>query len=243
MSFDALAWAAKQNTGSSGTKLVLLGLAECASRGHGHAFPSIAALVEFTCLDRKSVMGNLEKLQADGFITDTGKRVGRTGQIKVYQLNLEESQKRDASTVPEAAPLKSTVFPPKSTENGTRNQSEPVSVAKATAPDPAKLLIDLGVSVLTERGIAEPRARSLIGKWRKAKGDGPVLQALLDCRSKSISEPVEWLEKSLGGLSGFVSKSGYEYRGDLESILRQAEKRADWDTYWAVKTAMSKEAA
>lgn len=120
MSFDALAWAAKQNTGSSGTKLVLLGLAECADRQHGLAFPSISSLVEFSCLDRKSVIANLDKLEAGGFISDTGRKVGRTGQIKVYQLHLEAipktepSQKRNSSD-----------FPAKGPKNGTRNKSEP----------------------------------------------------------------------------------------------------------------------
>jgi hypothetical protein len=127
VSFDALAWAAKQATGSSGTKLVLLGLAECADRSHSLAFPSIAALVEFTSLDRKSVISNLSKLEAAGYITDTGRKVGRTGQIKVYQINVptvpetEPSQKRNRSG-----------NSGKSTGNGTRNLSEPDQEAKAS---------------------------------------------------------------------------------------------------------------
>jgi hypothetical protein len=238
VSFDALAWAAKQNTGSSGTKLVLLGLAECASRGQGLAFPSIAELVEFSSLDRKSVMGNLDKLEEGGFITDTGRRVGRTGQIKVYQVNVQESQNRDTSqTVPKAEPLKSTAFPPKSTENGTRNKSEPVSVAKATgAADLAKQLFDIGVELLAESERSPKEARSLIGMWRKDHGDGKVLAALLDCQNRAISDPVEWLQKRLGGVK-YVSASGYEYRGDLDAVIREAERRADWGTYWAAKTA------
>lgn len=128
MSFDSLAWAAKQSPGSSGTKLVLLGLAECADRTHHLAFPSIAALVEFCCLDRKSVIANLSKLEAAGLIADTGRRVGRTGQIKVYQLNLE--------TIPKAEPYQKrndTGNDAKGPKNGTRNKSEPVSEAKASS--------------------------------------------------------------------------------------------------------------
>lgn len=122
MSFDALAWAAKQNTGSSGTKLVLLGLAECADRSHALAFPSVAALVEFSSLDRKSVIGNLTKLEESGFIRDTGRKVGKTGQIKVYQLIIE--------TVPEKVSQKrnSSDFSGNSPKNGTRNKSEPVII-------------------------------------------------------------------------------------------------------------------
>jgi len=101
MSFDALAWAAKQSPGSSAAKLVLLGLAECASRPDGLAFPSIAALVEFSCLDRKTVIAQLDRLEASGLISDTGRRAGKSQRIKVYLLHLEtvpktgSSQKRD----------------------------------------------------------------------------------------------------------------------------------------------------
>lgn len=133
MSFDALSWAAKQRPGSSGAKLVLLGLAECANRTDARAFPSLAELVEFSSLDRKSVIANLDKLEAGGFIRDTGERVGRTRQIKVYTLSLQ--------SVPETEPSQkrnSTVNSAKSTKNGTRNLSEPTpSEAKASSGDGA----------------------------------------------------------------------------------------------------------
>jgi pyocin large subunit-like protein len=132
VSFDALSWAAKQSPGSSGAKLVLLGLAECAHRKDGRAFPSLAELVEFSSLNRKSVIANLDKLEAGGFIVDTGERVGRTKQVKVYALRLER--------VPEVEPSQKrngTVYSAKSPKNGTRNLSEPitpVSSNEETAP-------------------------------------------------------------------------------------------------------------
>lgn len=103
MSFDALAWAAKCNPGTAAKKLVLLGLAECAGREDCASFPSLAALVEFSSLNRKTVIAALDALASDGFISETGERTGRTGQIKVYRLNLgtvpktEQSQKRNSS--------------------------------------------------------------------------------------------------------------------------------------------------
>lgn len=100
--------------------------------------------------------------------------------------------------------------------------------------DPLKEIFDIGVALLTSSGQTEKQARTLIGKWRKEKGEAKVLPALLDCRNRAISNPVEWLEKRFQG-GRYVSASGYEYRGDDESVLRQAEKRADWNTYWAIK--------
>src|SRR5574343_869545 len=80
MSFDALAWAGRCNPGSPALKLVLLGLAECAQRESCKAWPSIAALAEFTCLNRKTIIAALDTLAARGFISETGERQGRTGQ-------------------------------------------------------------------------------------------------------------------------------------------------------------------
>jgi hypothetical protein len=111
------------------------------------------------------------------------------------------------------------------------------SEAKASGgepPDPVKQVIDLGVALLTSTGTPEKQARSLVGKWRKAKGDGPVLTALIDCRARAIAEPIEWLEKRLKS-AAYISPSGYEYRGDVDAVIREAEKRADWGTYWQAK--------
>lgn len=115
----------------------------------------------------------------------------------------------------------------------------PTSVDKSTAgkpaPDPVKVLFDLGVEILMGAGQTEAKARSLIGKWRKEqRDDAKVLAAFIEARGKSVSEPVEWLTKRLAKAS-FVSDSGYEYRGSLEQIRREAEKRNDMGTYWRVQ--------
>jgi uncharacterized protein YdaU (DUF1376 family) len=102
-------------------------------------------------------------------------------------------------------------------------------------PDPLKDLIDLGVSLLVGADHTEKQARSLVGKWRKDHGDEKVLSVLLTCKTKAIANPVEWVTKSLSGSSGYVSASGFQYRGSEDDVLRQAERRADWDTYWKIK--------
>lgn len=118
--------------------------------------------------------------------------------------------------------------PPK--DNSKPPSSEPNGSGGAAA-DPVKELFDLGVSILTATGQTEKQARSLIGKWRKAKGDGEVLTGLIDSRGKS--NPVEWLEKRFKGVS-YTSESGYQYRGDRDAVKREAERRHDMGTYWKI---------
>jgi hypothetical protein len=64
-------------------------------------------------------------------------------------------------------------------------------------PNPVKDLFDLGVSLLTAQGQNEKQARSLIGKWRQGRNDGDVAAALLEARTRSISNLVEWMPKRL----------------------------------------------
>lgn len=89
-------WAAEQLTPCSADKLVLIGLAYCADHRTMLAHPSVPALVEFASLERKRVMSSLARLTACGWIEDTGERVGKTRQVKVWRLRVERSPIRDA---------------------------------------------------------------------------------------------------------------------------------------------------
>jgi hypothetical protein len=112
VSFQAFAWAVKTHPGSAADKLVLLGLADRHNTEHDAAYPSAAWLVEFSGLDRKTVLASLGRLQSSGLIEDTGKRVGKTKQIRVFKLAMEmvpkteQSQKRNGSGFPSEASQK-----------------------------------------------------------------------------------------------------------------------------------------
>lgn len=88
MSFAALTWAATQDTGNMAAKMALLALANWAD-GDGRAFPSTAALASFGSMDVKTAIAAVARLEALGFISDTGERRGRTRQIKVYALHID----------------------------------------------------------------------------------------------------------------------------------------------------------
>jgi len=97
VSFAALAWASKQNVGRASDKLILLAYADRHNEETGCAYPSIAALCEFSCLDRKTVIASVGRLEALGLLTETGDRVGNTKQIKVYSVNIGTVPKTELS--------------------------------------------------------------------------------------------------------------------------------------------------
>lgn len=101
-------------------------------------------------------------------------------------------------------------LPRKSAESGESAETrrppkeniKPPAVSDETGgepPDPIKDLFDVGVSILKASGHDERHARSIIGKWRKTHSDGEVLAALVDCRTRAITNPVEWMPRRLNG--------------------------------------------
>jgi hypothetical protein len=123
MSNEALDWALEQQIPRSAAKFVLVVFANHAKR-HAAFDGQVAwlgneALQAATALDRKTIILAMKDLRDRGFLVDTGKRKGSTGQCVVYQLKmpkngtLKEAQKRDAlleETVP--------ITEPKSPKNG-----------------------------------------------------------------------------------------------------------------------------
>lgn len=66
----------------SADKLLLIMVARSADRS-GVASPTHKRLMRETSLDRKTVIRGLQRLCADGFLSDIGRR-GDTGQVVVY---------------------------------------------------------------------------------------------------------------------------------------------------------------
>lgn len=162
------------------------------------------------------------------FVAEKSKQNADAANTRWEANRLKNNDVDNANAVPKPCGNDAPPPPPKKSSEANASGGEP--------PDPVKELFDVGVSVLTASGQSEKEARSLIGKWRKdTKDDGQVLAALLDCRTKCISSPVEWLTKRFKGTSGYVSASGFQYRGGPEEVMRQAHKRADWDIYWQVQ--------
>lgn len=95
----------------------------------------------------------------------------------------------NATSIPEAMPNE--CAPP-----------SPYSVSKDTGQspsDPAKLLFDAGVKLLTDTGQTEKSARALLGKWRGQVGDDEVRVAIAEATIANISDTVPYLTKRFAG--------------------------------------------
>lgn len=101
MSIEAVGWAFKQAIRPSARKFVLVALADNAG-DTWEAWPANETICNKTGQDRKTVIRALAELERAGVIKDTGKRMGSTGQVKVWRLirTSEESRKREPSKGP-----------------------------------------------------------------------------------------------------------------------------------------------
>lgn len=137
-----------------------------------------------------------------------------------------------AQVVPFPPPTGSEIAPQRKEGGGRREESlEPDGSNGAGAPAPAST-IDLkaavfsaGVPILTAAGQTDRNARSMIGKWRQAHGDGAVLDALSAAAAERPSDPIPWinraLEKRYGNNGSNGSLRGARPDPSLD-LLRQA---------------------
>jgi hypothetical protein len=103
-----------------------------------------------------------------------------------------------------------------------KDNSNPHSVPDGTdgePSDPVKQLFDLGVKLLKSQGHSEPKARSIIGSWRKGRSPGEVVAALVDAKTGAVSNLVEWMPKRLGRANG-----GQRDHADI--VLEETARRA-----------------
>lgn len=130
MSWAALAWAGKCKPGSASRKLVLFALADRHNEEVDGAYPSIAWMVEFTGLNRKTIITCLAELEAQGLISDTGDRRGDTRQIKLYRLHLE--------TIPKAEQSQKRNSSEKYAEQSQKRDTDTVRTSSSTKASPSK---------------------------------------------------------------------------------------------------------
>lgn len=81
MSFEAMAWAVKQETANSGQKLVLMILADYANSETGQCNPSHTKLADKCCMSVASIKRHIDDLEGLGFLK----------KVNVYKDNIQKS--------------------------------------------------------------------------------------------------------------------------------------------------------
>lgn len=209
MSVEAITWALAQPISHSSAKFVLVVLANCASGDGNVAYPSSAYLSEATGQDRKTVLANLQRLRELGFITDTGKRVGSTKQVVVYQLNtsengtVQEPLKRNSTengTVPKTDgnstvfPVKQSRFSAKQSQKRDTEPSEPSCNRKSNRQ--SKRASGQGADRFDEFWAAYPGSAAkpqCLAKW-KSKGLDALANAILADIANKKANDRRWLD-------------------------------------------------
>jgi hypothetical protein len=85
MSFQAMAWAISQEIPRTCEKFLLVMLANYADQ-KGYCYPSVDKLSIELSQDRKTIIRSIKSLIEVGLLKDSGRRVGRTKGVIVYQL-------------------------------------------------------------------------------------------------------------------------------------------------------------
>lgn len=91
MSYQAVNWALAQDVRHSAAKFLLVVMAHHADKNTWESFLAVKRLAQCTGQDRKTVIVNIARLVSEGFLIDTKRKVGETGQIPVYLLNSTKS--------------------------------------------------------------------------------------------------------------------------------------------------------
>ena len=101
----------------------------------------------------------------------------------------------------------------------TRSQSSVSNETGVPPPkiDPIKRLFDSGVALLERHGTPPPKARSLIGKWRREAGDDGAQRLIDSADSGQVAEPVEWITAA-------IRNGEHKRMGELSSLFAHAER-------------------
>lgn len=159
MSYQAVTWALKQPIQHSPAKFVLVALAhfhQVVERNADEpmrAWASTTTLAQATGQDRKTVLANIQRLLAMGYLIDTGEREGQTKSVVIYVLAEPQSSteigttkqtRKPSKAVPKLEPLSSPNFSheaiPKpeqlsDTETGTASAGEAVPIFPTSSPN------------------------------------------------------------------------------------------------------------
>ncbi|AHE55525.1 DUF1376 domain-containing protein [Sphingomonas sanxanigenens] len=118
-----------------------------------------------------------------------------TGDLRALVTEHVRDQSREKVT-PVTPPVTRNVTA-KTGRDGTVYSDTNVSGADAPPIDVVKAMFDEGVALLGQYGRNASSSRSIIGKWRNARGPDWVLRAIRAAKAEATGDPVEWIQGRL----------------------------------------------
>lgn len=73
-------------------------------------------------------------------------------------------------------------------------KKDPDANASAEPIDPAKVVFQQGLRMLTASGVLESHARPMLGRWRKDHGDAALIEALHKASAAGALDPVAYIQ-------------------------------------------------
>ncbi len=139
-----------------------------------------------------------------------GKIKGGKNSAAAKALKNNKSEAKTAPTEHTAEQQHSTNY----TSEGHISDYSEANASGAEAPppdpiDPVKLLFDAGIRVMGACNVSTPKARQMVGKWRRDHPgqDGQILTAIMDCGRAGAVDPIPWIEARLRPRSSQPSAS------------------------------------
>lgn len=232
MSHIATAWAFDQSGISSTAKLVLIFLADYHNHTTNLCFPSRAALAGKCCCDEKTVTRAIQELSAAGLIAvqsrkeKSGRQTSNTYTLHISGGKFVHGEGDNLS------PLEPVITNQEDSDTSYQTNSSlsftDLLEDEEPPEDPKKIFWDEGIGSLMAMGLAEPTARSWLGKCVKmADGDldrvAEVIQAAIDA---GTMDPVRYMA---GALSGKKAKKKKEVEDAFAELREASERRkAEW---------------
>jgi hypothetical protein len=153
MSSGAIDWAWQQDVRPATLKLLLVAMGELANHESHQCYPSAAMIEQMCGMNLKTIPAAIQKLVDLGYLTDTGERVGRTGQVRVFLFTFlgERNPKTGVFRKTPDSGAKDTRFYRKDTRNRVTEPSIGTKKEEDSPPLPSEVATPHGTETLFER--------------------------------------------------------------------------------------------
>jgi hypothetical protein len=215
MSFDALAWAWNQKTGSAGRKATLMGIAQFADED-GYCWPGQKMIAEYTEQGERTVRDHITWLEANGYLTRSSrKRPDGTNASDAYYLSLDRPAAEFKTKRKKQAADFAACEKPKT--NRRNSPSAEFAVGEKLQNQPAK-------SAAHESVIDKPKGLS-----------EPVITARGSRLPEDWSLKQEWLDWTTAETAR-LSEDLDEWKGGAWSVQHTLFEAAKFRDYWCGKS-------